>query len=102
VPAEQAAAHGQQVFMDAGCVFCHTVRGLEDKDIDRSSVDLGPDLTHLASRMTIAGASLTANRGNLAGWLVDPQHVKPGTLMPEMYLDSQDLQDLLAYLETLR
>jgi cytochrome c oxidase subunit 2 len=52
--------------------------------------------------MTIAGASLAENRGNLAGWVVDPQHVKPGSLMPEMYLDSQDLQDLLAYLETLQ
>jgi cytochrome c oxidase subunit 2 len=99
--ADPAVVHGQQVFMDAGCVFCHTVRGLEDKDIDRSSVDLGPDLTHLASRLTIAGASLAENRGNLAGWVVDAQHVKPGSLMPEMYLDSQDLQDLLAYLETL-
>jgi cytochrome c oxidase subunit 2 len=101
-PTDPAAAQGQQVFVDAGCVFCHTVRGLEDKEIDRSSVDLGPDLTHLASRMTIAGASLAENRGNLAGWVVDPQHVKPGSLMPEMYLDSQDLQDLLAYLETLQ
>jgi cytochrome c oxidase subunit 2 len=101
VPTEQAAVQGQQVFMNAGCVFCHTVRGLDDKNIDRSSVDLGPDLTHLASRMTIAGASLTENRGNLAGWIVDAQHVKPGSLMPEMYLSSDDLQALIAYLETL-
>jgi len=100
-PADPAAVQGQQVFMNAGCVFCHTVKGIDDKDIDRSSVDLGPDLTHLASRLTIAGASLTKNRGNLAGWIVDPQHVKPGSLMPEMYLNSQDLQNLLAYLETL-
>lgn len=100
-PADPIVVQGQQVFINAGCVFCHTVKGLEDKEIDRSSVDLGPDLTHLASRMTIAGASLTENRGNLAGWIVDPQHVKPGSLMPEMYLNSQDLQNLLAYLETL-
>jgi cytochrome c oxidase subunit 2 len=100
-PTDPAAAQGQQVFMNAGCVFCHKVQGLDDKEIDRSSVDLGPDLTHLASRMTIAGASLTENRGNLAGWVVDPQHVKPGSLMPEMYLNSEDLQNLLAYLETL-
>ena len=100
-PADPTAVQGQKVFMNAGCVFCHTVKGLDDKEIDRSGVDLGPDLTHLASRMTIAGASLTENRGNLAGWIVDPQHVKPGSLMPEMYLNSQDLQNLLAYLETL-
>lgn len=100
--ADPAAQRGQQVFMNAGCVFCHTVKGIDDKEIDRSSVDLGPDLTHLASRLTIAGASLTENRGNLAGWVVDPQHVKPGSLMPNMQLNGQDLQALLAYLETLR
>jgi cytochrome c oxidase subunit 2 len=98
---DPAALQGQKVFMNAGCVFCHTVQGLNDKEIDRSSIDLGPDLTHLASRLTIAGASLTENRGNLAGWVVDAQHVKPGSLMPEMYINSQDLQNLLAYLETL-
>lgn len=101
-PTDETALHGQQVFMSEGCVFCHTVRGLDDKEIDRSSVDLGPDLTHLNSRLTIAGASLTQNRGNLAGWIVDAQHVKPGSLMPNMYLNSEDLQNLLVYLETLR
>jgi len=101
-PTDPAAIQGQQVFMSAGCVFCHTVRGLDDKEIDRSSVDLGPDLTHLNSRLMIAGASLTQNRGNLAGWIVDAQHVKPGSLMPNMYLNSEDLQTLLVYLETLR
>jgi cytochrome c oxidase subunit 2 len=100
-PTDPTALQGQQVFMNAGCVFCHTVRGLDDKAIDRSSVDLGPDLTHLDSRLTIAGASLTENQGNLAGWIIDAQHVKPGSLMPNMYLNSQDLQALLAYLETL-
>lgn len=101
-PTDDAVKQGQQVFMSAGCIFCHTVRGLDDKEIDRSGVDLGPDLTHLESRLTIAGASLNKNRGNLAGWVVDAQHVKPGTLMPNMQLNSQDLQNLLAYLETLK
>jgi cytochrome c oxidase subunit II len=100
-PTDETALSGQQVFMSAGCVFCHTVRGLDDKSIDRSSVDLGPDLTHLNSRLTIAGASLTQNQGNLAGWVIDAQHVKPGSLMPNMYLNSEDLLNLLAYLETL-
>ncbi len=103
VPTDQTAKQGQQVFISAGCVFCHTVQGLDDKQLDRSSIDLGPDLTHLASRLTIAGASLTENRGNLAGWIVDAQHVKPGSLMPEMNnINSQDLQALLVYLETLK
>ncbi len=101
-PATASAQQGQQVFMNAGCVFCHTVRGLDDKAIDRSSIDLGPDLTHLSSRMTIAGATLTTNKGNLAGWIVDTQHRKPGSLMPTIYIKSEDLQHLLAYLEGLK
>jgi cytochrome c oxidase subunit 2 len=101
-PADPAAQQGQQVFLTAGCVFCHTVRGLEDKPIDRSAVDLGPDLTHVSSRQTIAGASLSNNTGNLAGWVVDPQHVKPGSLMPNNYLNAADLQTLLAYLDSLQ
>ena len=101
-PTDPTVQRGQQVFVSDGCVFCHTVQGLDDKQIDRSSVDLGPDLTHLASRLTIAGASLQENRGNLAGWVLDPQHVKPGALMPEMDINSQDLQDLLVYLESLK
>jgi cytochrome c oxidase subunit II len=100
-PADDAAMRGQQVFLKGGCVYCHTVRGLDDKSIDASGVDLGPDLTHLFSRLTIAGASLTNNLGNLSGWVADAQHVKPGSLMPPVYLPSQDLQDLLAYLQTL-
>jgi len=99
---EDLVVRGQQVFLSAGCAFCHTVNGLDDKGVDASKVDLGPDLTHLSSRLTIAGASLTNTRGNLAGWIVDAQHVKPGSLMPPMYLQSQDLQALLAYLETLK
>jgi cytochrome c oxidase subunit 2 len=101
-PTDEMAVQGQQVFFSAGCVYCHTVRGLDDKSIDRSAVDLGPDLTHLYSRLTIASGSLTQNRGNLAGWISDSQHIKPGNQMPNIYLNSEDLQNLLAYLETLR
>ncbi len=103
-PADASAQRGQQVFLSVGCVFCHHVRGLEEqeKEIDRSCVDLGPDLTHLDSRLTIAGASLAQNRGNLTGWIIDAQHVKPGALMPNMNnMTSEDLQSLIAYLESL-
>jgi cytochrome c oxidase subunit II len=100
-PADAALKKGQQVFLSQGCVFCHMIRGLDDSDIVRTNIRLGPDLTHLASRATIAGASLTNTPGNLSGWVVDPQHIKPGAQMPENYLDSQDLQALIAYLESL-
>ncbi len=102
-PSDPTAQQGQQVFISAGCLFCHRVLGqAEDKTIDRSYIDLGPDLTHVSSRLTIAGGSRTQNQGNMAGWLVDAQHVKPGNLMPNVRLSSQDLQALLAYIATLK
>ncbi|MFL5462208.1 MAG: c-type cytochrome, partial [Gemmatimonadales bacterium] len=63
---------------------------------------VGPDLTHLASRRTLAAGTLPNTRGNLAGWIVNPQSIKPGTRMPPNQLKPEDLQALLAYLETLK
>jgi cytochrome c oxidase subunit 2 len=101
-PQSDDQKRGQQVFMEQQCVICHRINGLGDPNLDRAAVKLGPDLTHLFSRKTIAGGSLTLNRGNLAGWIIDAQHIKPGSLMPPMYLNGDDLQKLLAYLETLQ
>ncbi len=101
-PTDPAVKQGQQVFINAGCVYCHTVQGLDQRSIVRASTDLGPDLTHIGSRLMIAGATLTNNTGNLAGWVIDAQHIKPGVDMPKMSISPQDLQTLLAYLQSLR
>ncbi len=95
-PSEALAKAGQQVFLGKGCMYCHTVRGTP------AAGWLGPDLTHLASRLTIAGGSLENNTGNLGGWILDPQHIKPGALMPATPLSGQELQELLAYLNGLK
>jgi cytochrome c oxidase subunit II len=95
IPLDEPTRRGQQVFLGSACVYCHTVRGTN------ATGDLGPDLTHFASRMTIGAGILENNRGNLAGWIVDPQHTKPGNLMPPSNLNSQDLQSILDYLATL-
>lgn len=87
---------GREVFLSSSCVYCHTVRGASN-----ATGELGPDLTHLASRQTIAAGILENNPGNLAAWVVDPQHLKPGNLMPATNLSSEELQDLLAYLNSL-
>ncbi|GAB4515320.1 MAG: cytochrome c oxidase subunit II [Anaerolineae bacterium] len=101
-PAEnEDAQRGQEVFISAGCVYCHVIRGLDSGDVDRSQNDLGPDLTHLASRMTIAAGIRDNNRGNLGGWIANPHGIKPGVLMPATVLSGADLQALLTYLETL-
>jgi cytochrome c oxidase subunit 2 len=95
-PADDIARQGQQVFLGTTCIQCHTVRGTS------ATGNLGPDLTHIASRKTLAAASLDNNRGNLGGWIVNPQNLKPGTKMPATELTSQELLALLMYLESLR
>jgi cytochrome c oxidase subunit II len=87
---------GQQVFMETTCYFCHTIRGTNASGV------VGPDLTHIASRLTLAAGSLQNNRGNMGGWIMDPQSLKPGVLMPPTDLTGEELQALLAYLDTLR
>ena len=78
------------------CGLCHRVRGTLAGAIS------APDLTHLMSRRTLAAGTLINNPGNLEGWIQNPQNIKPGTLMPDQYLSSQQLNDALAYLETLK
>jgi len=95
-PSNPHTQHGQQVFLTHSCVMCHTIRGTI------AGSRIGPDLTHLASRSTIAAGMLPNTIGNLGGWVINPQSLKPGTRMPPNQLSGPDLQDLLAYLETLR
>jgi cytochrome c oxidase subunit 2 len=95
-PTDSVAARGQQLFMRGTCVMCHAIQGTPAQSRN------GPDLTHVASRLTIAAGSLRNTRGALAGWIVDPQRVKPGTHMPPTQLEPQDLEALLTYLQTLR
>jgi cytochrome c oxidase subunit 2 len=95
-PADALAKRGQEVFLGKSCVMCHTVTGTT------ANGRLGPDLTHLASRRTIASGMFPNNRGHLAGWIADPQSLKPGVNMPANSLPPDDLQALLAYLETLK
>jgi cytochrome c oxidase subunit II len=87
---------GRDVFVHATCVQCHTIRGTI------AGATFGPDLTHLASRGSIAAATLPNRRGHLAGWVVDPQQIKYGAKMPPNSIQSGDLQHLLAYLEALK
>jgi cytochrome c oxidase subunit 2 len=95
-PADEATEFGQQVLLGSACVYCHTIRGTNASGV------LGPDLTHLASRRTLAAATIPNTRGHLAGWIIDPQGIKPGNKMPPTDLGADELQALLAYLESLR
>jgi cytochrome c oxidase subunit II len=78
------------------CGLCHRVRGTQAGAVS------APDLTHLMARRTLAAGTLINNPGNLAGWIQNPQNIKPGNLMPNQFLSAQQLSDALAYLETLK
>jgi len=78
------------------CGACHTVRGTE------AGGAVAPDLTHLMSRATIAAETLPNNVGNLSGWIANPQAIKPGTLMPTVYLSGPELNDIRSFLLTLK
>jgi cytochrome c oxidase subunit II len=95
-PTDPTLIHGQGVFLSSPCAYCHT--------IDRTSANgtAGPNLTHLASRQTIGAGTLPNTRGSLGGWIVDPQTIKPGNKMPAESFNADDLQALLAYLESLK
>jgi cytochrome c oxidase subunit 2 len=95
-PVSEEEKLGRRVFMGATCAQCHTISGTE------AAGRIGPDLTHLASRKTIAAGMLPNTRGHLAGWILDPQQIKPGNSMPPSALAAEDLKALLAYLGTLQ
>lgn len=95
-PADPPAIEGQHAFQQAGCAACHTVNG------NGAGGRFGPDLTHFASRLTIGAGMMPNTRGALAGWVVGAQHLKPGSLMPNMPMSGEELQAVLAYLEGLR
>lgn len=94
-PTDPLRLRGQQAFRAADCGTCHTIAGVN------TAARVGPDLTHLASRRTLGAGTLPNTRGNLAGWILNPQSIKPGNTMPPTALSGEDLQALLAYLESL-
>ena len=78
------------------CASCHAVQpGLE------AQPKIGPNLTHFADRTTFAGATFENNTENLAAWLRDPAGVRPGSKMPALDLSEDQINDLVAYLQSL-
>lgn len=89
-PADDAAWHGQRLFLAGGCGSCHAVRGTTAVGM------VGPDLTHVGSRRSIAAATLPTSRQNIARFIVDGQHLKPGNGMPPFRIFAPAEVDALA------
>jgi cytochrome c oxidase subunit 2 len=95
-PRSPLAQAGYNYVTTRQCAMCHNVAGTP------AGGRVGPDLTHLASRRSIAAGTLPMSEGNLYGWVADPQSVKPGTKMPTIGLEPSELHAVVAYLETLK
>jgi cytochrome c oxidase subunit 2 len=89
------AEEGRKVFLHNACINCHTVTGTV------ATGRFGPDLTHLASRDTIASGAIQNTPKQLRAWIANPDEFKPGSLMPAMHLNNHDLDAVTAYLTTL-
>jgi len=95
-PADAVAAHGRRVFLAHDCSSCHTVRGLP------AIGDLGPDLTHVGSRGSLAAGTLPNSEAGFGGWISGNQAIKPGARMPQYRMAGADLHALAVYLEGLK
>ena len=94
-PEGALARRGERVFMQGPCSSCHTIRGTA------AAGTVGPDLTHLASRTTLAGVTVPRTPAELGRWVAHAQSIKPGNQMPDVALGKQQLRALLAYLQEL-
>ena len=96
--ATQALAfEGSKLFTEQICFTCHTING-----VDAAVGVVGPNLTHVGSRTAIAGAIFPNTADNLAKWIADAPHRKPGAVMMKMDLTDAQLQALVAYVQSLR
>ena len=93
---EAHAFRGRELFASLACSSCHTVQGTSAHGV------FGPDLTHLMSRSTLGSGVVRNTPENLRRWVEDPASLKPGALMPAMQLSREDLEQVTAYLMTLR
>ncbi len=89
------AQQGKDIFGKSACVGCHTIAGV-------SAGQIGPDLTHFASRRTFAGSLMQTTPENLVKWIENPGHMKPGALMPNLGITGDQSKALAAYLLSLK
>lgn len=95
-PTSENTQQGLALFQQMSCVDCHAIKGTI------ASAQVGPDLTHFASRKQL-GAGIAANTPeNLRRWLRDPQQVKIGAKMPDFKFTDEQITDLADYIETLK
>jgi len=93
---DETASLGKRIFETTACINCHAISGTA------ANGRFGPDLTHLMSRSTIASGAAENTTENLRLWILNPDAIKPGSLMPAMKLSDADIDAVVRYMETLR
>jgi cytochrome c oxidase subunit 2 len=97
IPTDPDISRGRELFFRGGCATCHAIRGTE------ANGRLGPDLTHIGSRHSLAAGTLRNHIGTMAGWIAGPQDLKAGSLMPNSdSFTGPELRTLSAWLEALK
>jgi cytochrome c oxidase subunit 2 len=96
-PRGSLVERGRQAFAQGACIACHTIAGMPQA---RGTV--GPNLTHVGSRATLAGAMFPNTTETLRRWIANAPGLKPGSLMPAMPLPDDQLTALVAYLQSLQ
>ena len=97
-PGDEVAVLGEEI-VGQQCLACHTIVG--HPALPETPARVGPELTHFAQRERFAGYILDNNAENLRAWVADPQEVKPGSQMPDLGLDPEQVDAVVAYLQTL-
>ena len=95
-PTDAKAKRGHDLFMSGTCMMCHQIQGTT------ANARKAPDLTHIASRPTLAAGTVPNDPSSMAAWIRDPQKLKPGAQMPAHHVPDDELDALVAYLETLK
>ena len=90
LPANSPDEQGLTLFLSSGCGGCHTIRGTG------ANGTIGPDLTHVGSRTSLAAATLLNDQQSLARWITDNQHIKPENRMPAFRIFSPAELDALS------
>jgi cytochrome c oxidase subunit 2 len=96
-PVEDPRARaGRDTFFATSCINCHSIKGT------KAVGTFGPDLTHLMSRETLGAGTVPNTNEKLRAWVRDPQTIKEGCNMPNMQLTENELNQIVAYLLTLK
>ena len=97
VPVDDAGAKGLEIFRTSTCINCHAING-----VPGANARVAPDLTHVGSRQQLAAGIVENTPENMRRWVKNPQAIKPGALMPDFYLDDEQINQLADYLSSLR